>query len=351
MGYRVPDTIFLGIETSCDETAVALIQGPHLFGHKLYSQIAEHKPFGGVVPSIAAASHLQVLPTLTRALLEDTALPLADIDAISVTAGPGLVGGLLVGLVFAKGLAISLKKPLWGVHHLEAHALMARMNNSISFPYVLMLLSGGHCMVAVVEGVGQYRILGQTLDDAVGECLDKVARELGEGYPGGPRVEILARQGTPTVELPIPLQRDSGCNFSFSGLKTAAVQWIRHRTQDSPLSWVEKADFCASLQQVIAKTLAQRLHNALKLLEPQYPSCQTCVVSGGVASNLYFRHSLRDVVEAAGKTFVAPAPELCTDNGVMVAWAGYERFRARIPPCMAIEAQPVWSLEALRQAS
>ncbi len=343
--------LFLGIETSCDETSVAVLRGQDVVYESVYSQVAEHQDFGGVVPSLAAGAHLRVLPVLVKKMQDQ--VPLRDIDGIAVTCGPGLVGGLLVGIMMAKGLAISLQKPLWGIHHLEGHALMPRMMEDIPFPYLLLLLSGGHCLLTVVKGVGQYHILGHTRDDAMGECLDKIARELGEGYPGGPAIENLARSGAPMKDaLPIPLRGDKTCDFSFSGLKTAAIQWIRRREMSSSacaLSSQWKADFCATVQEVMMKSVASRLENALTSVAREYPQCGSVVMSGGVASNAYFRKMLQEVVTAHGKKWYAPPPQYCTDNGVMIAWAGYEQWRCGVESSLHVLARPVWSLENLQR--
>lgn len=343
------NSLFLGIETSCDETSVALLRGNVVEYEALYSQVVEHQDFGGVVPNIAAGAHLRVLPIMVQKMRDQVSLQ--NIDGIAVTCGPGLVGGLLVGLMMAKGLAISLKKPLWGIHHLEAHALMPRMTEDISFPYLLLLLSGGHCLLSVVKGVGKYHILGHTKDDAMGECLDKIARELGEEYPGGPAIEKLAHNGQVMKNiLPIPLRGDKTCDFSFSGLKTAAIQWIHrekasHAAQELPPQC--KADFCATVQDVMMKSVMTRVENALSYVAHVYPQCESVVMSGGVASNAYFRKTLQDTVERYGKKWHVPPPQYCTDNGVMIAWAGYEQWRCGVAPSLHISARPVWSLEAL----
>jgi N6-L-threonylcarbamoyladenine synthase len=330
--------VFLGIETSCDETAAALIQEDTLLSHVVYSQ--DHRAFGGVIPQVAAREHMEQIPHVIDSLFKQARLLPNEIGGIGVTAGPGLVGGLLVGLMFAKGLALSLSLPLWPIHHLEAHALMARMTQPIDFPYLLLLLSGGHCLMAEVQGVSSYTVLGQTYDDAVGECLDKVARVLGGPYPGGPYIERMAKEGDPhAITLPIPLAREVSCHFSFSGLKTACVQWIqKHR----PLTDQVQKDFCASLQRTIADSLCQRLGYALKktgLLQ--------CVISGGVAANLYFRHRFEEVCHHHGALFIAPPPHLCTDNGAMVAWAAYEHARAGLSPDINSPARASWPLESL----
>lgn len=334
--------IFLGIETSCDETAAALVQGKTLLGHVVYSQ--DHRAFGGVMPQVAAREHMEHIPHVIDSLFTQAQIPLHALSGIGVTAGPGLVGGLLVGLMFAKGLALSLSCPLWPIHHLEAHALMVRMTEHVDFPYLAVLLSGGHCLMAEVRGVSSYKILGQTYDDAVGECLDKVARVLGGPYPGGPYIEQLAKGGNPRgIALPTPLAREVSCHFSFSGLKTACVQWIN---KHDPLSEQSKKDFCASLQRTIADSLCQRLGYALNKT-----GLARCVISGGVASNLYFRQRFQEVCQQHGAAFIAPPAHLCTDNGAMVAWATYEHFSAGIVPNLEHPARASWPLDTLAPGS
>jgi N6-L-threonylcarbamoyladenine synthase len=330
--------IFLGIETSCDETAAALIQGTSLLGHVVYSQ--DHRAFGGVMPQVAARQHMEQIPHVMNSLFTQAHLLPSDISGVGVTSGPGLVGGLLVGLMFAKGLAMSLSCPLWPIHHLEAHALMVRMTERVDFPYLVVLLSGGHCLMAEVLGVSSYKILGQTYDDAVGECLDKVARVLGGPYPGGPYIEQMARKGDPhAVTLPIPLAREISCHFSFSGLKTACIQWVK---KQGPLSEQGQQDFSASLQRTIAESLCQRLGYAL-----QKTGLTRCVISGGVAANLYFRQRFQEVCHQHGANFIAPPAHLCTDNGAMVAWAAHEHAHAGLIPTLEHSARASWPLDAL----
>ena len=324
--------MFLGIETSCDETALALIQGNQVVDHLLYSQIQEHTAYGGVVPMIAARAHGHHLPLLARRLFSRNGL--SQITGIAVTAGPGLLGGLLVGTLFAKGLALSLRKPVWPVHHLAAHGLMVRLFQDIAFPYLLLLLSGGHCQIVWVQDCDTYRILGRTLDDAVGECIDKVARALGLGYPGGPIIECLAQKGDPnTISLPIPLKDHKGCDFSFSGLKTACMHWIQKQKHPVPENIL--SDFCASFQKTIADSLCTRLQNAL-----QQTHANSVVMSGGVAANRYFYERLNKIAP-----LVTPPVHYCTDNAVMVAWAGQERHAAGKPPNVHFETRARWCLE------
>ena len=333
--------LFVGIETSCDETALALIQGTLVRGHIVHSQ--DHQASGGVVPQHAAREHLVQLPSVLDRLLAQAEVAPNEIHGIGVTAGPGLVGGLIVGLLFAKGLALSLLCPLWPVHHLEAHGLVARMNHTIDFPYLLLLISGGHCLLAIVHGVSQYEVLGQTYDDAAGECLDKVARALGGPYPGGPYVEQQAREGNPYgVPLPVPLAKEKSGNFSFSGLKTACLSWLNRQL---PLTEQGRKDLCASLQRVMAESLCQRLAWAL-----EKTSLSFCVVAGGVAANGYFRTRFQETCTLWGALFVAPPPSLCTDNGVMVAWTAYEHYQAGIPSSLHDNAYPHWPLSQLHPA-
>ncbi len=330
--------IFLGIETSCDETSAALVQDGKCLGHIVHSQ--DHRSSGGVIPQVAAREHLTHLSSVIHRLWEQSNISPSHIHGIGVTAGPGLVGGLLVGIMWAKGMALASQKPLWPVHHLEAHALMARMERpDLTFPYLLLLLSGGHCLMTIVKGVGQYHIMGQTLDDAAGECLDKVARAMGGPYPGGPYIEQMALKGLPRISLPIPLIKQEGYHFSFSGLKTACLRWIQDHPQ---LTDQDRSDLCASLQKVIAQSLCSRVHRALI-----DTGLKRCVISGGVAANQFFRTAFHDVCTSHGATFIAPPPAHCTDNGLMVAWATYESFSAHIPPSYEFPARPRWSLTSL----
>ena len=310
----------LGIETSCDETAAALIIDRKVLAHYVHTQ--DHSQFGGVVPQVAARQHVDTLPHLMSSLFDRAQCSVHDVHAVGVTAGPGLIGGLLAGVLFARGLSCVTGVPLYPIHHLEAHALMARMEYDVHFPYLLHLISGGHCLIVSVKGVGQYNIMGQTYDDAVGECLDKVARCLGGGYPGGPFVEKMAQDGDPYgVPLPIPLRKDKSCNMSFSGLKTACLMWIERCAHQGPISIQAKRDLCASLQRVVAESVCQKLSTAFNR-----SGMKRCVVSGGVASNMYFRQRFQSVCRDHGVTFFAPSSSLCTDNGVMIAWALKERI-------------------------
>ena len=318
----------LAIESSCDETACAVLDADGaVLAEALLSQ-TEHHAFGGVVPEIAARAHLAHLPDLAARVLRQAGLRPAGLGAVAASCGPGLVGGLIVGSGFGKGLALSLGVPFVAVNHIEAHALTARLPGlaaHAAFPYLLLLLSGGHCQCVAVEGLGRYRRLGGTIDDAVGEAFDKVAKMLGLGWPGGPALERLALQGDPSaVPLPRPLLGRPGCDFSFSGLKTAVAQRLAHLSADIALSRQEAADLAASFQEAVADVLADRAAHAAAMM----PGAELLVVAGGVAANAVLRRRLTSVAEARGWRFAAPPPRLCTDNAVMVAWAAIERLRA-----------------------
>ena len=335
----------LGIETSCDETAVAIVgsaaPGPvgTILANVVYSQQTEHRRFGGVVPEIAARAHLERIDGLVEQALAEAGLDLDDLDAIAATAGPGLIGGVMVGVMAAKGLAFARGKPFLAINHLEGHALTVRLTEPVEFPYLLLLVSGGHCQLLTVRGPGDFTRLGTTIDDAVGECFDKTAKLLGLGFPGGPAVERLAADGDPQrVALPRPMWRKPGCDFSFSGLKTA----VRQRVEAlAPGDAQGRADVCASFQRTVGDVLADRCANALALA----PS-PTLVVAGGVAANLYLRGRLEEVAARHGARLVAPPVRLCTDNGAMIAWAGVERLRLGLADGLDFRPRPRWPLDA-----
>lgn len=340
--------IVLGIETSCDETAVALVRADRrVLSAPLFSQLAEHAPYGGVVPEIAARAHVEKLDLLVAEAMAEAGLGFRDLAAVAATAGPGLIGGLMVGLLTGKTLALVHGLPLVAVNHLEAHALTARFVAELDFPYLLLLVSGGHCQLVAVEGVGRYRQLGTTIDDALGEAFDKVAKMLGLGYPGGPAVERLARDGNPKrFDLPRPLQGAKTCDFSFSGLKTA----VRHRILELGPSAGEPAtmaDLCASFQVAVGDVLVDRSARAMRRLRSEHLGCASLVVAGGVAANLYLRERLESAAAGQGLALVAPPLALCTDNAVMVAWAGIERLRLGAVDDQAIAARARWPLAEL----
>ncbi|MDE8346277.1 MAG: tRNA (adenosine(37)-N6)-threonylcarbamoyltransferase complex transferase subunit TsaD [Acidocella sp.] len=337
----------LGIESSCDETACAILAPDgRIMAELVLSQLADHAAFGGVVPEIAARAHLGALPALAAAALQQAGVTYTDLAAIAATAGPGLIGGLLVGTGFAKGAAIAAGRPYLAINHLEAHALTARLpglgHAPLAFPYLLLLLSGGHSQIMLVEGVGQYRLLGATLDDAAGEAFDKSAKLLGLPYPGGPALEAIAAHGDPTIhKLPRPLRHRPGCDLSFSGLKTALALLVAAEPP-GPLPYQYAADLAAGFQAAVTDILVDRLTNALAMA----PQANTVVVAGGVAANQAIRGSLGAIAQAHGKTLIAPPLRLCTDNAVMVAWAGIERLRAGLSSDLAAPCRPRWPLEA-----
>ncbi len=335
--------IVLGIETSCDETAVAVVDDRRdIRAHVLLSQLDDHRPYGGVVPEIAARAHLDHLDGLVAQAMEKAKLSFGDLDAVAATAGPGLIGGVMVGLMTAKAIALAAHKPLVAVNHLEAHALTARLTDDVKFPFLLLLVSGGHCQILIVRGVGQYELLGQTIDDAVGEAFDKVAKMIGLPYPGGPELEKLLPQADENaaekIDLPRPLVGRKNCDFSFAGLKTATRHWIGGRD----LSAQEKSDFALAFHRTVSEILTDRLGRALE--NSDVAGLGTLVVAGGVAANQYVCARLHEFCAARGLNFVAPPVRLCTDNAAMVAWAGLERFRLGMTDGMAFAARPRWPL-------
>ncbi len=338
--------IILGIETSCDETAASVVtEDKRVLSNIISSQQLEHKPFGGVVPEIAARAHLGHIDFIVNQALKDAAVSLDDLDGISVAGGPGLIGGVIVGVMMAKGLAMAKNIPFIPVNHLEAHALTARLTHDVPFPYLLLLVSGGHCQFLVVEEVGNYTYLGGTLDDAIGECLDKTARLLGHAYPGGPIIETLALTGKEEAfSLPKPLKGQKGCAFSFSGLKTAARRVILDNDVNSSSF---QADFCASLQKTIGDILIDRCAHALAMAQAKRPDITTLVMGGGVAANQYFKGRLSEWAYRVGITVVSPPLALCTDNGAMIAWAGVERLKQGLVGSLDFAPRPRWPLEDL----
>ena len=332
--------IILGIESSCDETAAALVTADRqVLAHRLLGQEAAHAPFGGVVPEIAARAHVEALEPLIVAALADAGLKLADVDAIAATAGPGLIGGVMVGLVTGKALAHAAGKPLIAVNHLEGHALSPRMSDpDLEFPYLLLLVSGGHCQLLLVEGVGAYRRLATTIDDAAGEAFDKTAKLLGLGFPGGPAVERAAALGNPkAVPLPRPLKGSAEPHFSFAGLKSAVARVVG---QYSP------EDIAASFQAAVVDCLIDRTTKALRTSH----GATALVVAGGVAANTAVRTALQGLASAHGLRFVAPPLWLCTDNAAMIGWAGAERFAAGLTDPLDVAARPRWPLDPNAEA-
>lgn len=337
-------SLVLGIETSCDETAAAIVcSDKTILSNIIHSQMQEHLPYGGVVPEIAARSHLNYLDSVITQALRQANVTLEEIDAVAVTAGPGLIGGVMVGVMAAKAIAAVHQKPFIAVNHLEGHALTARLTDKVPFPFILLLISGGHCQFILARELGHYEVLGQTIDDAVGEAFDKIAQLLELDYPGGPQIEKLAGTGNPNCfVLPMPLKGKPGCDLSFSGLKTAVRQIIENQEFNNAS---DRADIAASFQKTIAETLCSRLKNCLELYGE---SIATLVVAGGVAANQYLRKKLEEVAAEYQKRLVVPPPGLCTDNAVMIAWAGCERLKAGYISKLDFTPRPRWPLAEIK---
>jgi N6-L-threonylcarbamoyladenine synthase len=336
----------LGIETSCDETAVAIVRcDKTIVAERILSQLDEHHPFGGVVPEVAARAHLKHLDRLIAETMAEARLGFADLDGVAATAGPGLIGGVIVGVMTAKAIAAVHGLPFLAVNHLEGHALSARLTGDPDFPYLLLLVSGGHCQLLVVSGVGRYRRLGTTMDDALGEAFDKVAKMLGLGYPGGPAIEEAAKRGDGArFALPRPMKGRPGCHFSFSGLKTA-VKHAWTAIAEAERSEQARADMAASFQAAAGDVLVDRTGNAFaEFARPGGPR-PTLVAAGGVAANAYLRGRLVQLAEARGARLLIPPQRLCTDNGAMIAWAGVERLRLGLADALDFAPRPRWPLD------
>ena len=334
-------TLILGIESSCDETAVALVDDARrIHANVVRSQTEAHAPYGGVVPEIAARSHIEWMEPVLRQALDEAGVGVADVDAIAATAGPGLIGGVIVGLMTAKTLVSVYRKPLIAVNHLEGHALTARLTDNVAFPYLLLLASGGHCQFIVVKGLGDYQLLGGTIDDALGEAFDKCAKMMGLGYPGGPQLEQLAKQGNPSAYgLPKPLCGQPNCNLSFSGLKTA----IRYQLRElGELTDQHKADMAASFQATVIAVLQDKVTRALKAAGQGMP----LVIAGGVAANQAIKGAMSELAESLGSRCIVPPPALCTDNAAMIAWAGLERFQSGLIDSLELEPRARWPLSS-----
>jgi len=337
--------LVLGIETSCDETAAAVVRAPaegraEALSSIVASQAADHAPFGGVVPEVAARAHVELIEPVTRRALAEAGVGLADLDAVAATAGPGLVGAVMVGLSFAKGLALASGLPLVAVNHLEGHAVSARLGADVPYPYLLLLVSGGHCQLIEALGPGRHRRLGSTVDDAAGEAFDKIAKALGLPYPGGPALEALAAEGDPArIALPRALEGREGCDFSFSGLKTAAA-----RLAEAARSHEDRAALAAAVQAEIARQLADRSERAMRLYAA-IGQARRFVVAGGVAANRAVRARLAAAAAAQGFSFTAPPLAYCTDNAAMIALAGAERLMAGCTDGLGAVARPRWPLD------
>jgi len=341
--------LVLGIETSCDETAAAVVsdEGERIRANIVLSQLAEHRPYGGIVPEIAARSHLDHLDGLVACALDAAGVGFAELDAVAATGGPGLIGGVIVGVMEAKAIALARRLPFIAVNHLEGHALSVRLVADIAFPYLLLLVSGGHCQLLVVEGVGRYRRFGTTIDDAAGEAFDKGAKLLGLDYPGGPAIERAAQDGDPArFDLPRPMRGRPGCDFSFSGLKTALRQTVEAIGGGGrQLASRDVNDLAASLQAAIGDCLVDRTANAVALCRQRFPAVRRLVVAGGVAANAMLRRRLTLFAANEGLDLVVPPAALCTDNGAMIAWAGLERFRRGLTDTLDFAPRPRWPLD------
>ncbi len=342
--------LILGIESSCDDSSVAIINDKkEILAHVTYTQKIEHTPYGGVVPEIAARSHLSYLPELIKQALADAKINLSDLSAISVTSGPGLIGGLIVGVVLAQSMASALNIPIIPINHLEGHALAPMITENITFPYLLLLVSGGHTQCLIAHEIGKYEMLGSTLDDALGETFDKLAKMLNLEYPGGPAVEKLAKLGDSNrYNLPMPLYKREGCNFSFSGLKTSLKNTIEQQKLNKALDSQNINDICASFQKTILNILQDRLKNAFKIYE-QTTTDKNLVISGGVAANQFLKSNISKFGFEHGYNVFFPPLKLCTDNGAMIAWAGMERYRlgAYDKQLRIIEPKARWPLSEL----
>jgi N6-L-threonylcarbamoyladenine synthase len=339
----------LGIESTCDETAVAIVgnklggEEGEILSNEVMSQIAQHAAYGGVVPEIAARAHIDVLDRLIRRALETAQIDVSGVDAIAASAGPGLVGCILVGLTAGKALALAAAKPFIAVNHLEAHALTARLTEHLDFPYIALLVSGGHTQLVAVKGVGDYQRLGSTVDDAAGEAFDKVAKMLALPYPGGPEIERLANEGDARrFDFPRPMLGRNGADFSLSGLKTAVRQEILRL---GTLSETDVKDVAASFQAAIVDVIVDRVRAGMRLFAESGGRPNGLVIGGGVGANGAIRRALTRFCGEAGLRFVSPPPELCSDNGAIVAWAGLERHRLGLSDDLTFAPRPRWPLD------
>jgi N6-L-threonylcarbamoyladenine synthase len=341
-------TLVLGIETTCDETAAAVVErhgdgSGRMLSNIVRSQIAEHAPFGGVVPEIAARAHVDLLDGIVASAMKEAGIGFDKLSGVAAAAGPGLIGGVIVGLTTAKAIALVAGRPLIAVNHLEAHALTPRLTDALAFPYCLFLASGGHTQIVAVLGVGNYVRIGTTVDDAIGEAFDKVAKMLGLPYPGGPQVERAARQGDATrFQFPRPMMGRPDANFSLSGLKTAVRNEASRMT---PLQQQDIDDLCAGFQAAVLDSMADRLRVGLRLFAEQFGAPTALVAAGGVAANQALRAALQEVAAQAGTQLVMPPPALCTDNGAMIAWAGAERLALGLTDALGAPPRARWRLD------
>ena len=344
--------LVLGIETTCDETSAAVVRknahgGGDILSNEIMSQIAQHAAYGGVVPEIAARAHIDYLDPLIRRALAKAGVEPRDLAGVAAAAGPGLIGGVMVGLAAGKALAWALQKPFVAVNHLEAHALTARLTEGLPFPYIVLLVSGGHTQILEARDVGQYRRLGSTIDDAIGEAFDKVGKMLGLPYPGGPNVEKAALEGDPTrFALPRPMTGRLNADFSLSGLKTSVRNTIARMAPNGGLSPTDVADLAASFQAAIVDVVVDRMRAGLRLARQNGAAPNAMVAAGGVASNNSIRRALQRLCAETGLRLVLPPSLLCADNGAMIAWAGIERIERGLVDELNVKARPRWPLDA-----
>ncbi len=356
--HSTKPVLCLGIESSCDETSAAIVDSDkNILAHIIYSQIPEHQKYGGVVPELAARAHILAIDEIIKLTLERANKTIADMDVIAATAGPGLIGGVLVGWMAATGIANATNKPLVAVNHLEGHALVPRLKSTsatdsatdidVEFPYLLILASGGHCQILLVQGVGKYELIGQTLDESAGEVFDNVAKMLGVVYPGGPIVDKRAKEGdSKKFHFPRPLCDKPGCDFSFSGIKTAA-RMLLDKTDESLRDEKFINDFCASFQASVVDCIINRLTNALHDERIINAAPKTLVVAGGVAKNSAIRSAIENLANKFNMQFAAPPMNLCTDNGAMIAWAGLENYKIGNIVKEPVAPRPRWPLTEL----
>ncbi len=338
------EALILGIESSCDETAAAIVDSARIIrAQHIASSAAVHAGFGGVVPEIAARKHLDMIESVITATMNEADIDASQLDGIAVTGGPGLVGGVLVGTMTAKAMASVLKIPFFAINHLEGHALTARLTDNLDFPYLLLLVSGGHTQLLAVYGPGRYQRLGTSMDDAAGEAFDKGAKVIGLGYPGGPAIEKAAQSGNPeAVSLPRPRRGADDCHFSFSGLKTAVAQKWQQAEESGTAC---QADFAASLQHAIADCLIDRTGRAMDIFAAE-TSCRQLVIAGGVAANREIGRRLAALADKRGFSLTIPPARLCTDNGAMIAWAGQEYLALGQPDSLDFAPRPRWPLDS-----
>ena len=332
----------LGIESSCDDTSISIVDNDkNIIANETLSQNQIHKDYKGVVPELAARNHVLYIDKILKLILKKNQIRITDIDLIAATVGPGLIGGLLVGLTFAKTLSQVNAIPFIGVNHLEGHALTIRLTNEVEYPFLLLLVSGGHSNFYFISNVNSYKFLGGTLDDALGEAFDKVANILELGFPGGPQLELLAQKGDyKKISLPKPLINSKNLDMSFSGLKTAVLNKRIKGKND-----ISNCDLAASFQKSVAEVLCKKISLAIDISNKESFNFKNVVVSGGVAANNYLRKKIINTVKSKGKSIFFPPPNLCTDNGAMIAWAGYELYRAGLKSKLNMKAKPRWPLE------